>query len=61
MNNCDQLAIILTEHGLEKLLGKILSKLENKFEENGNAMKIILDESTEWKINNPYMGKEIVS
>ena len=60
MNNWDQLATILAEHGLRKLLGKILNKLENKFDQNDNAMKIILDETMEWKINNPYMGKEIV-
>ena len=45
MDNWDQLAIILTEHGLGKLLDKLLTKLENKFDQNENAMKIILDET----------------
>ena len=60
MNNWDQLVTILAEYGLRKLLEKILNKLENKFDQNDNAMKTILDETMEWKINNPYMGKEIV-
>ena len=61
MDNWDLLSQILKDHGLEKLLRKILSKLENKFDSSGNAIKIILDETIEWKKDNPNMGREIVT
>ena len=61
MSNWDLLSEILKDHGLAELLRKILFKLENKFDPSGNAIKVILDETIEWRKDNPHKGKEIVT
>ena len=61
MSNWDLLSEILKDNGLAELLRKILFKLENKFNPCGNAIKVILDETIEWRKDNPHMGKEIVT
>ena len=61
MEKWDTFTVLLKEYYLEGYYNNIYMKRKLDQDKTKPMRKIILETSEEWKINKPYVGKEIIN
>ena len=61
MEKWDTFTVILKEYYLEGFYNKVYTNRKLEHDQDKSMRKIILETAYEWKIIEPYVGKEIIN